>query len=492
MNFNARLVYDTTYDNTPYSIEQSLERALLHNPDQMTGVVTHLAGREDKKFPLTFLTQGQGRTEAIEVNSVEYHWPVFNRMQRSDIIVSHGYNGSSNIGINHSDIIIVMRTDRLIKDHYITTANGTKLRLKERPKRTSGGFLCVFQLMEGTSTKTLALSEIVPGMRLAMSGGAPAAMSLSRGNYSNRQFPGKMKNQISLLRKSYEIAGNFANKRVNIELEVPGQGKTNLYMSFEKWMHMMNWMQDCEEHLWYSKYNRLADGTIPQIDEATGQPIPVGAGVLDQIPNVDTYGKLTLKKLRNTITDVFYGATDTGVKDVVLFTGMGGAREFDEAIKQDGSGFTLVAQSGGVGSKFVTGQDGSYELSYGAYFSTYRHIDGHTVTVKTMNLFDQGGQSEASMRHPETGFPLESYRMVFLDMSNYDGEPNVRLVHEKGRSMRTGVVKGMADTPYDFQGNEVIQLATDEDKSSVQFLKTTGVAIRRPNHCFMLECDYGL
>lgn len=488
-SFNSRLVYESSYDGTPYSSEQSLERALLLQPDAISGVITHLAGAEDKKFPLTFLTQGKGRTKPIEVNSIEYTWPIFNRKRKSDIIVSHTYSGADQPGQNFQLFYVTMKINWLIDQHYISTRNGMKLRVEGAPQRVAGGFQYAFKLMEGSYDGYVPLTELTPGQRLSMSGGAPVAASLSYGNSSNRMFPGKLKNQISIIRKSYELAGNVANKRVNVELDVPGEGKTNLYMGFEKWNHMMDWMQDSEEHLWTSKYNRLTDGTIPQQDEITGQPIPIGAGVLDQIPNKDTYSRMTINRLSNTVTDIFYGATDTQKKNVVLFTGQGGMREFDRAMKEAAGTFVLVAGAGGVGQKFVTGQDGSYELEYGAYFSTYRHIDGHTITVKLMNIFDMGGEAESAARHSETGFPITSYRMVFLDMSDYDGEPNVVYVHEKGRSQITGVERGMAQTPYDYQGNDVISLATDQDKSSVHFLKTLGISIRRPNHCFDMICD---
>jgi len=146
----------------------------------------------------------------------------------------------------------------------------------------------------------------------------------------------------------------------------------------------------------------------------------------------------------------------------------------------------MVKQSN-VGDKFVTGQ--GYDMVYGAYFSTYRHVDGHTITVKKIPLFDQGGRAQKSNLHPESGKPLESYRMVFLDMSNYDGVRNVQMATERGRSMKTGVLHGMADTPYDFGGNAVNNIATDQDMSSVHFLSSKGICINRATHCFNLECD---
>ncbi len=51
------------------------------------------------------------------------------------------------------------------------------------------------------------------------------------------------------------------NKVVEVRFNINGKS-TNLWMPFEEWQHMMEWKQECEEHYWTSKYNRLADGTI--------------------------------------------------------------------------------------------------------------------------------------------------------------------------------------------------------------------------------------
>jgi hypothetical protein len=84
--------------------------------------------------------------------------------------------------------------------------------------------------------------------------------------------------------------------------------------------------------------------------------------------------------------------------------------------------------------------------------------------------------------------------MYFVDMSTYDGERNVQMVTQKGRSMVRGVEQGMAllkGSNYgDYNGNsDNLRLATDQDKTAVHFLKTLGVVIRRNTHCFKLSCD---
>jgi hypothetical protein len=68
---------------------------------------------------------------------------------------------------------------------------------------------------------------------------------------------------------------------------------------------------------------------------------------------------------------------------------------------------------------------------------------------------------------------MESYRMVFLDMSTYDGENNVSMVTRKGREMLRWAVAG-ASVPPGFGGNAL--RATDVDGAAVHFLKEGGIS----------------
>jgi hypothetical protein len=89
---------------------------------------------------------------------------------------------------------------------------------------------------------------------------------------------------------------------------------------------------------------------------------------------------------------------------------------------------------------------------------------------------------------------MTSHEMHFVDMSTYDGENNVKLVTQKGRSLIRGIEQGMtllSGVDYgSYKGNVMdIQLSTSQDKTAIHYLKTCGVAIRRNTHCFSLYCN---
>jgi len=482
----AQVLYHDSFDGKGFTNENSLSNALLTKPDTINPVITHLAGREDNRFPLSFLTEGQkGGYRTIEINDIQYDWDTFRKLKNTDEVISSAYSGADKPGLNNSYFQVTFKTNWLKNQHTIESVNGVSARVQGKPVQVGLHYVYTLQLTTGDATVFCPPTELLAGMKWVMIGGASVSESMSMGNESNVVMPGKMKNQISILRKSYHIGGNLANKTVEVQFNVEGK-KTSYWIDFERWQHMLTYKQSCEEHYWYSTYNRRADGSIPLKDPDTGLPIPIGAGVLDQIPNKDTYSFLTAKKIKTTVADVMYGATDTQTMQVTLYTGEGGAEEFDNAMKAEGSGFSMVANSN-VGDKFVAGK--GRNLVYGGYFTTYEHVDGHTVTVKKIPLFDQGARAEVAPKHPVTGKSMESYRMVFLDQSMYDGEANVQMVSQKGRAMVTGVLQGMAKAPIDFAGNNQRNIATEQDKSSVHFLSSKGICIRRNTHCFELNCD---
>jgi hypothetical protein len=119
--------------------------------------------------------------------------------------------------------------------------------------------------------------------------------------------------------------------------------------------------------------------------------------------------------------------------------------------------------------------------------------------VKLNQTFNTGRVALASPLHPESGLPLESYRMVFLDDSDVDGQPNIQHVAQKGRSYIDGMIKGLTPTPRSVnlavgnsggEGNKI--LSTDQDKSAYVRMKSAGIQILRANRCFDMQCVAGL
>jgi hypothetical protein len=486
-NFNqANVVVRQGFDGRGFTDQNTLSKAILNKPDSLSPVLTHLMGKESKKFPMTFLTEGMGNIKfknIKELNDVEFTWPVVGRLKKADSVASSQYTvADTNIGILGAPVYITMKSNWFKKSRNIVHKSGAMLRVSAQGVPVGNGwtkYRCT-NLRPSTPISYLALAV---NAKWAMEGAAHVSESNSMGTESNVVTPGKIKSQMSILRKSYRIAGNISNKYVEFQFKA-GDKSTNLWMDFERWQHMMAWQEEVEETLWYDEYNRNSQGEITTIDEDSNEPIPYMGGVFYQVPNEDTYSFLTTKRIKRTVSDALSGATDTGNTEITLFCGEGFADDFDVAMKDEASGFTQV-----MGEKSVTGS--GRNLTLGGYFTSYEHIDGHVIRLAKLPLLDYGSRAEIADKHPITGKPITSHEGHFIDTSTYDGEKNIQMVAQKGRSLITGVLKGMAPTPWDFAGNSSgnESLATEQDQSSFHMLKTTGIAIKRNTHCFSLRCD---
>jgi hypothetical protein len=481
-NIEKLRLYDDIYNPEMMTDENSLANALLTQPDLISPVLAHLAGSEDKKFPLSFLTEGANRVRLV--NDIEYDWPVIGRLNKVVATSGNFYTSSEQPGKGYTTFYALFEDRWFVKQQVIESPDGkTHARIQSDPIRQGNGWKYELVLANATSADDFCPPDQLDAGSLWGALFAPVAASGSRGNESPWVAPSKMRNQLTHIRKSYGYEGNMPNKTTNVQFNIPGVGTTDLWMPFEEWQHMLKWREEKEYLNWYSNYNRDSSGAIQAPIDENGKPIPIGSGLLEQIPNYDTYSVLTANKIKNIVGDVFFGATDSQKMNVVLFTGTGGLRAFDEAMKAELDARTYTKDLGG---KFVTGSGRTMEL--GGFFTTYHHVDGHSVTVRHVPLFDHGVRALKSGKHPETGLPLESYRFVFVDMSMYEGVPNVLQVSQKGRQMVRAVVNGVAPLPMNFPANASPFVATDKDAVSVHFMTASGIMIRRATNCMNLEC----
>ncbi len=466
---------DTVWNEVGHTEDAHLARHLLLQPDILSPMITNLQGQESQKFPLSALTEGVGNVKSL--TSIEFKYPVMGKINKA-VPLAKAVSGATP-GIAGTEFEMVFTEKHFPRQYKIRSPKGYTMRIQSDGKPVAGGYSYQVVLASTSQTAYLPASECAAGT-LYVKMFAPVAPSGSRGNESNWAAPGDMTNQLTTIRKSYRYEGNVQNTVVNIQVQVNGR-TTNLWYDFIEWQYMQQWQEECEMLYWYGEYNRDANGKI-HIKDDNGMDIPEGSGVLEQIPNRDTYASLTENKLSSVVQDATFGASDSRDMNIELWGGTGARQEFDKAMKGavNAGSWTII------NDKSVTGAPGSANLAYGAYFTQYRSINGNVITFRYNPVFDYGPVALNCPRHPKTGLPIESYKMVFLDRSTYDGEPNVQFVTLKGREMLRWAVAG-ATIPNGFSGNAL--RASDIDGGSVHFLKTGGINIRRATNCLLLECS---
>ena len=477
------------YEDRGYSNEESIAYLQLTKPVEINAFLTYNYGMDDDRFPLTFMTEGQGRTGTVDIDTVQWTWNVMGRMKFTDML-THCEVIQGKTGIGGQEFEVHFATHWFIEQYGLVLPDGkTTVRIQKDLGESPYGYAYLVKLTTPNPNSYVSDELLTPGLYWSMS--APTVSeSYSKGNRSNTMSPGKMTSQLEFHRYSKEIAGNLANTVCKYEFKDASGRTSNLWINeemrqFNLTMRVMN-----EERLWISEYNRNANGEVNLKDRDNGKPIPHTAGMLEicRESNYDTYGEfLTLSKIKRTVGDVLSRDTDDGQMTIVLMGGKGFLEDFDEAMKMDAkeNGFLTP-----LGDKEIQGSGDN--LTYGAYFRKYKTVDGHTIVAKHASYFDKGTVAEAQKQngyiHPRSGYPMSSHRACFIDFSNYEGNQNVRMVRQKNQIYKAKVLKGLTDVPASWGVPDSNYIATEIDMSRFEIKTSFGLQVNNSNRMFMLEC----
>ena len=489
-----RELYSTAYNSERFTDENVLYKNDLIDSPTLSRGLTYLYGKDSNMFPLLSLTEGQNGLLSMkpkELNDTQYTWNVMGRMKHTSRVVGLANPNNAKPGLGFTPFDVYFEDDWFLKFYGATTPDKQhNVRIQGSPTKIGEKkFKVTFALNTSNPEEYVSLDNFIGNVAWVMTAPSVGA-SHSDGTSSNSMAPGKWSNQFGFLRFSKQIAGNIANKVTNIEFDLEGGGTTNMWMPWEMRQFEIDRRLMLEEELWNGKYNRDKYGQIHLKDSESGEVIPKGAGVKEILKTTgqyDTYGTLTLKKIDSIITNLFSNRVDNTPMELVFYTGTGGMRAFNEAIKVDARTNQYYYKLSEA--EIMSGKDGY--LSYGKYFMQYKTIDGYIITMKHANIFDKGLYAELDRANGNmyNGLPAESYNMVLLDMStNDDGERNVQLVGEKGREVVTGIYKGMSPLPGAWGAIDNGKLlSTKKDEASYEVFVSQGITLKNYTTSYFLE-----
>lgn len=486
--YKLREISRGNYDDRGYSNEETIAHLMLQKPEEINNALTYTYGMDDDRFPLTFMTEGQGSVGVKDISTIQWTWKTMGRMKFDDCITKAPTDDKPGLGGTMFEI--ETKTHWFIEQYGLLGPDGmTQLRIMKDLGESANGYKYLVKLANPNPNAYVDKDLLEVGKYWSLT--APTIPeSFSKGNRSNVMGPGKMTSQLELHRYSKIIAGNISNVIVTYQFKTKSGGTTNLWINEEMRQFDIQCRIMDEERLWISEYNRNERGEITLVDNENSQPIPHTSGMMEicREANYDTYGEvLTLHKIDRTIFDVLGKDTDTGTVDVVMFGGKGFIQDFDHAIRDEAKsqGFNDT-----LGDKTIGETEGG--LSYGKYFKKYTTIDGHTITVKHLPFLDHGTAAEAAkkngMVHPRTGLPMTSHQGMFIDMSSYNGERNVRKVRMKNQIYKVGILKGLTDIPASWGAVPTLSISTDVDMSSYDVKNSYGLQVNNSSKMFMLKC----
>lgn len=493
-------LYQDTYRDKDYSSITELSRALQSDAAILSPVVTHLLYNDkdygSKNFPVLAYTEGNinaaknGVTTISRVKldnaNMEYKYPVMGAPKKTSTIVRTIYTAGQRPGLN-GGLFKVVFGDRWFYNQqtlYPPHVNSAQLqcRVVSDPVPVGDGYEYTLKIFASTPNLSMPLSCLTSGAIWA-GGVAKVPFEKSKGVESRSQLPSMVTNMISLMRSSYKYAGNLEKKTMMFEIPIDGK-LFKSYMDYELYMAMLNFNEQRENDIWWSQYGKSATGDFYTVDTETQIPITSGAGIDQQIPssNRDTYSLLSYNKFYNLVRDITFNITDS-LADIHIYTGRGGMADFDRMIKNELKGFTQFIDS----RQFSSGEN-SHTMTYGSFFTSFKHVDGQMLTVHYHPMFDRGLMAQAAPKHPITGLPITSHHFYFIDQTVYQGKSNLQYIVEEGRENINFVVAGV-HTPLGYP--QSVYRATDRDETSIENVRSGGIQIMRPTSCFALLCGFG-
>lgn len=487
--YKMRILSQGKFEDRGYSNEESIAYLQLQKPVEINAFLTYNYGMDDDRFPLSFMTEGQGTSGTVDIATVQWTWSTMGRMKFTDFVT---YFNAANTkpGVGGSEFEVHFSTHWFIEQYGLIAPDGkTQVRVQKDLGESAYGYGYILKLTSPNPNAFVDPEMLTKGKYWSMS--APTVSeSYSKGNRSNSMGPAKMTSQLEFQRYSKEIAGNLANVITEYEFKTKGGGTSKLWINEEMRQFHLNMRVMNEERLWMAEYNRNSNGEVLLKDRDNGKPIPHTSGMLEicRESNYDTYGEyLTLNKIKRTVGDVIDRDTDTGTMNIVLMGGKGFLEDFDEAMKMDAKDNGFLTP---LGDKEIQGMGDN--LEYGAYFRKYKTVDGHTITAKHCSFFDKGTIAEAAkqngMIHPRSGLPITSHQACFIDFSSYEGHRNVRMVRQKGQIYKAKVIEGMTDIPACWGLPNTNHAATEIDMARYEVKSSLGLQVDNSNKMFLLKC----
>jgi hypothetical protein len=414
---------------------------------------------------LTYFLEGTGRFAKEElIGDSAFKWAILGRLNRP----STATGTATGTGVAHAVFSVEFVENYLNPNDVIRFKNGEQAIVLDAGTPSGGGTTYIMKLQTNNAAATITAANYALGETVNTVGSVFEEGSAK--GYENHVYPDWYTNYLTTSRKAKSITGTALTDVTWIE----NNGQRLWYFTDQN-LVMEEYLYQLELSRWYGTTTMDGNG-VAQVTDATGNPLIAGDGVLAQIDsaNTDTYtGELTEDIIVDFIANL---SLNSGKKNNqwMVFTGTAGKVAFHRAMRD------LVFQ----GNSLIYDMDAGRNLELGVHYTTYNAL-GHRITLVHNPLFDDP-QLHTDL-DPVTGYPKESYRMVFMDMGVTNGISNVE-VKVKGaggvdRGMIVKYIPGMVN-PFD---QKSMVASNAKDGFTCEVLSESGLIVRNPLSCGQLR-----
>lgn len=423
---NTKFVTQQFRDGT-MTDQNALANALLVEPEIANTLIYAYGsgsaknGMGDSYNVLQYLTQGAGNLGKFgktykPTGHDEIMWPVQGKLVKA-LPISGPVNPGTDTGIGFSEFVVPLAQKLYSVGFVCRFENGSIARLQKPPYKAGNSWCHVFVIIGSNPSEYIPSVDLEIGKEVSWDFTAYEEGSDGGGNVE--ATPMWFKNQMTISRMAQGMTGSAKNEVVTLEVDRNGE-KKNLWMYEKQYQYFRNWGRQHERLLWNGRYNRLTDGTFPVFGE-NGRPVKVGSGIEEQIKAANTIvtTELTEEMLWHMLVDIKNKGNGAENQKRVLITGDGGQWEFNRVLKEAAVRLNMVDHN------FVHRLEGN-KLAFGAEFTTYKGPFGGEFTVVNHPMFND--EEVWTKKVGPYGYTEQSYKMFFLDFSDYGNEPNIRML----------------------------------------------------------------
>jgi len=397
--------------------QNNLVNALMTRPEDVTDALSLVTSSYYNKYPLTALTKGLRKYKLI--GNDEYDWNLMGDVEKT-VILSAVVSGGSYPGLQRSSFKVKFAEKWFALGDIISSEDGHayQCRVQTDPEQDGIDWIYTLQLIDPNPALYVPATSVTVGAEWVKI--SNAFEEYSRGGHTTKSTPFKLRNQLSIFRKSDEYTGSVVTDVMVMEVKDPVSGKVSrMWADMAQWNMMLQWKDEVEYGLIYGIYNRDAQGIV-HLAGGNGRPVLQGAGLLQQIApsNKREYSTLTEEIILEFMNDLAAEANGADNMHFVGLTGLEGLKNFHNALKTSAAAYTTVD------TKFISGD--MQNLTFGGQFKTYQGLNGLTFTLIHNPMYDNPKKN--LKRHPDTLKPMESGRITILDYGTYGGEGNIQLM----------------------------------------------------------------